>query len=379
MHARQIIDRFGGQSALAALLGKTQSTVGHWAKTGIIPAKWSPVLLQLAKDRSVELSAADLVPSNEGAVAGQNTNGINNLVAVMPSKVAAQARLDIGIDKQIEIDGVGMGVLSDGTPFLTLRGLSRLCGVNHSVIQAINDEWGAHIQPPRATRIREILASHGDSVAAPYISIQQRSGAFYAYPDNVCLAILEYYSFDATPVREEAKKNYRLLAGKALRDFIYTQVGYDPSNVLPDKWRQFHDRVSLTYNSLPKGYFGIFKEIADMIVMLGQKGLHIDSNFVPDISVGQHWAVHWKSNNFDAAYGARVKFEHNYPSYFPQAKSNPQEPWCYPEHALGEFRSWFRDTYIAKGKFQSYLETKVRERALPVSFAQLAIAAYVRD
>src|SRR5436190_5787550 len=118
---------------------------------------------------------------------------------------------------------------------------------------------------------------------------------------------------------------------------------------------------------------------SDMIVTLGQSGLHIDSNFVPDISVGQHWASHWKASNLESVHGERVKFEHNYPEYFPQATSNPQEPWCDPESALGEFRRWLRETYIGEGKFKNYLEAKVRERALPVSFAQLAIAAYVRD
>lgn len=308
------------------------------------------------------------------------SNENNKLAAIVPTKVAshgAQGKLDLGIQKQVEIDGVGMGVLSDGTPFLTLRGLARLCGVNHSVIQGINDEWSQSVQLPRATRIREIIASHGDQVTQLYYDIPQRSGQMYAYPDYVCLAILEYYSFDAGQnIKEEAKKNYRLLAGKALREFIYTQVGFDPANALPEQWKQFHDRVSLTYNSVPSGYFGIFKEIADMIVTLGQAGLHIDSGFVPDISVGLAWAAHWKKEFLDARFGERIKFEHNYPDYFPQAKSNPQEPWCYPEQALGEFRRWFREIYIGAGKFETYIQGKVRDRALPVSFAQLALAVY---
>ncbi|WP_426078084.1 hypothetical protein [Janthinobacterium sp. PSPC3-1] len=159
------------------------------------------------------------------------SNTISKLPSIMPSKMSGQGSLDLGINKQIEIDGVGMGVLSDGTPFLTLRGLARLCGVNHSVIQGINDEWSQPVQQSRSLRIREIIISHGDAVEHPYIEIKQRSGvAFYAYPDVVCLAILEYYSFDAgANIKEEAKKNYRLLAGKALREFIYSQVGYDPS------------------------------------------------------------------------------------------------------------------------------------------------------
>ena len=102
---------------------------------------------------------------------------------------------------------------------------------------------------------------------------------FFAYPDFVCLAILEYYAFDSATPTPEARKNFRLLAGAALREFIYKEVGYDPSNSVPDAWKQFHDRVSLTYNAVPRGYFGIFKEMADMIVTLGQQELHLNSKF----------------------------------------------------------------------------------------------------
>lgn len=378
MHAKDIINLYGGQTALAAALGKSQSTVSYWAKVGVIPAKWQEPILNLAREQGLELSANDFVASNRIALAAQKLNGGNELVLRMPKTVASQQRhLDLGIQKQVEIDGVGMGVLSDGTPFLTGRGLARLCGVFHNAIQGIGEEWVQDISLPRVTKIRDSLASHGHTLDMPYIEVEQRSGTFFAYPDTACLAILEYYSFDAGPnIKEEAKKNYRLLAGSALRDFIYTQVGYDPKNALPEKWKYFHDRVSLTYNVLPKGTFGIFKEIADMIVTLGQAGLHIDETFVPDISVGIHWSKHWGAIKGDERFGQRTKYEHNYPDYFPQAASNPQEPWCYPEEALGEFRRWFRETYIAGGRFQNYVEGKVKEKKLSISFAQLAIAAY---
>lgn len=62
MSAKDIIDRFGGQTALAKLLGKGQSTVGYWAKAGVIPAKWHGVLLDLAKRTGVPLNAHDFVP-----------------------------------------------------------------------------------------------------------------------------------------------------------------------------------------------------------------------------------------------------------------------------------------------------------------------------
>jgi hypothetical protein len=303
----------------------------------------------------------------------------NKLPVIMPSKGAdpRQGTLNLGIEKQIEIDGVGMGVLSDGTPFLTGRGLARLCGITHAQIQRLSVEWIEDVQRPRVTAIKEIMRKHGQGVPdSPYLPIIQRSGVFFAYSDAVCLAVLEYYAFDATEPQADALKNYRLLAGTALRNFIYTQVGYDPHNAVPNAWKQFHDRVSLTYNSVPHGYFGIFKEMSDMIVTLGQAGLHIDSKFVPDISVGTAWSKHWTESNLGAKHGERKKYEHNYPSYFPQAASNPQEPWCYPDAALGEFRRWLREDYIGVGKFAKYITGKVQQRELPTSFAQLAIAAY---
>lgn len=119
---------------------------------------------------------------------------------------------------------------------------------------------------------------------------------------------MEFYAFDAPNTRDEAKKNYRILTGKALHDFIYAQVGYDPNGFVPQVRRQFHGRVSLTYNAVPTGYFSVFKEIAEMIVTLGQAGLHIDSSFVPDGSVGGVWGKHWRDNNLDDIYVPRVEW-----------------------------------------------------------------------
>jgi myo-inositol-1-phosphate synthase len=57
--AETIIRRFGGQSALAALLGKRQSTIQHWAKTGRIPAQWHRPLMSIARERGVILEPKD--------------------------------------------------------------------------------------------------------------------------------------------------------------------------------------------------------------------------------------------------------------------------------------------------------------------------------
>jgi hypothetical protein len=78
--------------------------------------------------------------AKSGAAARWNTsksatslsNENNELQVIVRPKSATDQRqrnLPLGIARQVEIDGVGMGVLSDGTPFLTGRGLARLAGV----------------------------------------------------------------------------------------------------------------------------------------------------------------------------------------------------------------------------------------------------------
>lgn len=59
--AVKVIEKFGGQSELAKLIDKGQSTVQYWAKTGAIPAKWQTKLLALAAERNIDLTASDFV------------------------------------------------------------------------------------------------------------------------------------------------------------------------------------------------------------------------------------------------------------------------------------------------------------------------------
>jgi hypothetical protein len=59
--ASRVVERFGGQSALARLLGKNQSTVQYWTSTGRIPPKWHAQLLVLADEQGISLAPSELV------------------------------------------------------------------------------------------------------------------------------------------------------------------------------------------------------------------------------------------------------------------------------------------------------------------------------
>lgn len=63
--AQKVIAKFGGQTQLAELIGKGQSTVQHWTKKGIIPAKWQGELLLLAHTHNIDLTANDFVSNQD--------------------------------------------------------------------------------------------------------------------------------------------------------------------------------------------------------------------------------------------------------------------------------------------------------------------------
>jgi hypothetical protein len=73
---------------------------------------------------------------------------MSNEISRLPAKPGQleinqkQGRLDLEIEKQTEIQGIGMGVLKDGTPFLNQRGVARLCGVENAHIGTISSQCG---------------------------------------------------------------------------------------------------------------------------------------------------------------------------------------------------------------------------------------------
>lgn len=308
---------------------------------------------------------------------GINASKISVLAAKSAGKeITPQGELPLGIEKAGDFGEIGMGVLSDGTPYLSQRGLAVLCGVENAHIGTISSQWNETGPKPRIQKVKGILQSAGLTAATAHVEIMHGGIKHYCYPAEVCLAVLEYYAFDAgANVQEQARQNFRLLAGSKLRDLIYRQVGYDPSGA--NRFQKWHDRIALNHQSAPKGYFHVFNEAHTIVYEMILAGAEIGEKTVVDISVGQHWGRHWEEFQLHLLHGERRKYPHRYPDSHPQAKSNPQESWCYPMAALGPYREWLQDSYIEGGKFKGYLDNKVRKGDLAPSVAQLVVEAII--
>lgn len=271
-----------------------------------------------------------------------------------------QMPLDLGVEIQKDVNGIEMGVLDNGIPYLTQRGLAEVVGIARSAIQGITKEWEEHynddvIGKDRISFFKEYLNKRGFSEPALHLETVQQGKIHYAYPDVVCMAFLEYYAFESKADSTTALQNYRRFAAYGLQKFIYEALDYTPG----DKWKYYHDRVSLLKDSAPIGYFIIFQEVTGLTVDLIANDLPVNSKTIVDGSVGIHWSNHWKDNDLASQFGERIPYQHHYPDYFPQARSNPQPANAYPDAALPEFRRWFKQVYLLT-KFPAYMLTKAK-------------------
>lgn len=285
-----------------------------------------------------------------------NNNDISGNNEAEPA-VGHQFVLDVSVAVEKIVDGVEMGVLENGIPFLTQTGLSEVCGVTRSVIYDISQDWIRNFDndvlgKDRNSFLKEYLFTNGYKEPSLYIETESDGAKHYSYPDIVCMAIIEYYAFEAKNKSDKAIDSYRKFAKYGLQRFIYDSVGYQ----IHDKWRLHNERQSILRNRVPAGYFSVFHEINPLTLDLIHADLPVNDKTVPDGSVGRCWSDHWKT--ISHKYADRIKYPHDYPDSYRQSRANGYiEPFAYPDAALPEFRRWFREVYL-RTKFPAYILTK---------------------
>jgi hypothetical protein len=172
-----------------------------------------------------------------------------------------------------DVGGIEMGVLENGTPFLTARGLAKACGVVPSAIIQQGKNW---LDGERGSKLARLIQDAGFDEDSLYVVLDGNRG--HAYPDNICTIIIEYYALDVGS--PQAISVLRVLARQGLRSFIYSSVGYSPEAALPSKWNDFHARILLDQS--PPGYFSVFKELAEFLLRAIRAGLVASGAKVPE-------------------------------------------------------------------------------------------------
>lgn len=270
------------------------------------------------------------------------------------------------IIQSIEVSGfpIEVGILRDGTPFLSGRGLARACGISNSTLVG----WG-EITPKvgdrhRAGKMANLLATYGYRgdrffFKIPDGSIFEGKANVSAYPYQVCMAFLDYYAFEAN--KEEARNSLRILSEKQLPQFILEAIDHPSPEANKPKSTRSYPRLKKTLplekrplrNGVPISYFTVAQRMSDKTERSHQPDPMFDTTVQ---NIQRAWNRYWDVHKLWEQYGDRFEFPSQEFSYFPQAKT-----YVYPNLALSAFQQWLNLKYIPE-RFPSYLQRKIKQR-----------------
>jgi len=120
--AKAIVDKFGGQTALATFLGKGQSTVSYWVKTGTIPARWYSKLLSLAAEKGIDLGADDFILAPAPSKTPQQIESSRRELTVATDSVQTNFMFYSSSDGSIKVQVV----LGEETVWVSQKGMAEI-------------------------------------------------------------------------------------------------------------------------------------------------------------------------------------------------------------------------------------------------------------
>lgn len=138
------------------------------------------------------------------------------------------------VEIQIErvVNGIQMGVLVDGTPYISQPSLADLCGVSQATIESISLQWNEKPLQPRIVKIKESLAEVGFAApTTPHVTARWKGKERVCYPTNICISIIRYYAVEAGPnCQAKARESFWWLVKSALQDLSPKSTGNDSQN-----------------------------------------------------------------------------------------------------------------------------------------------------
>lgn len=223
--AQKVIAKFGSQTALAEILKKGQTTVAHWAKTGVIPAKWHAAILDAANSRGIYLTPGDLIFREPSEGITENNNLPERSVVAASQMDARGYSLDPVRGDSIDVQAtspflfyssasgsVKVWVLVEGeTVWATQQGMSEIFDTSKQTISYHLVNIFKDLELKQDSVVKEILTTASDG--------KNYATAFYNL-DAIISVGYRINSLRATQFRKwatEVLKGY-LVKGYALND-----------------------------------------------------------------------------------------------------------------------------------------------------------------
>lgn len=238
MGAKKVIDKFGSQTVLAALIGKGQSTIAYWAKVDFIPEKWHQMILDLAKREGIYLSKEDFLIDIESNFADSNIEiskidnskggelvPHNEILDAINSHFLFYASNDGTVKVQV--------ILGDETVWASQKGMSEIFGVD---VRTVNEHLqnvfrSGEIDINSVIRKSRITAADGKSYDTNFynldaiISIGYRVNSYQATQFRKwATSVLKEYLIKGFALDDERLKQGGQLFGKDYFDELLERV-----------------------------------------------------------------------------------------------------------------------------------------------------------
>lgn len=272
--AEKIIKKFGTQSQLARLLGKRQSTVQHWAATGIIPLKWHSTLLAIALKRGISLSADDFI---------QKPQAVSASPAIVEPEVVPADPQQTGFLFYASSDGsikvqVAVG---DETVWASQRGMAEIFGVD---VRTINEHLqnifkSEELDEMSVIRNFRITASDGKNYDTNFyaldaiISVGYRVNSYQATQFRKwATAILREYLIKGYSLNDDRLKQGNQLFGKDYFDELLDRI-----REIRASERRFYQKITDIYKECSIDY---------------DKNSPLTQQFYAHIQDKLHYAIH---------------------------------------------------------------------------------------
>ncbi|RZM81809.1 hypothetical protein [Leptolyngbya iicbica] len=270
----------------------------------------------------------------------------------------------------IEVSGlpIEVGLLPDGTPFMSGRELARACGISNSTLVGWGEATPQVGDRYRAGKLANLLATYNYQGERLFLRIPDGTqfggrANVSAYPYQVCLAFLDYYAFEAN--KEAARNSLRLLSEKQLPQFICEVVQTPPALAEPPqpiqpKYDPFRQRP--LRDGIPVGYFSV----GQLLASEQPRSLPLtELRTALLINIDKAWNRYWNIQCLSREYGDRFAM--------PQRSLNdwarPRQ-YVYPKAALVAFQDWLALHYLPE-RYPSYLQRKRQQLASPFTHLKL--------
>ncbi|WAW11232.1 virulence RhuM family protein [Oxalobacter vibrioformis] len=249
MNAQYIVDKFGGQTALAKSLGIRQSAVSYWVKRGIVPQKWHEQIIAIAGKDGIDISQAHKM-EEVGAVEVHQLSSLP--VAEYQGRVDEGAIASPFLFYASDGDAVKVGVLlGEETVWATQQGIADIFDTTKQNVSYHFSNIFKELELHESAVVKEILTTAGDGKAY--------RTKFYNL-DAIISVGYRVSSYKATQFRRWATtvlKEY-LIKGYALDDERLKQgnqlFGKDYFNELLERIREIRASERLFYQKITDIY-----------------------------------------------------------------------------------------------------------------------------